>query len=95
MATDVVAEWMEMEEVMHRTAVGKLTLADTKKGLSRADVVSNGHILIPVLKHIGTRPCLDQLEVHVQRLFVLARPRGKPELPRVLVAWAWVHVWPW
>lgn len=42
MATDVVAEWMEMEEVMHRTAVGKLTLADTKKGLSRADVVSNG-----------------------------------------------------
>jgi len=42
MATDVVAEWMEMEEVMHRAAVGKLTLADTKKGLSRADVVSNG-----------------------------------------------------
>ena len=86
MASNVVTDWMEQKDVMNRAGVGKLTLCSSKKGLSRGDVVNNGPILIPILKHIGARPSLEQLVLHVERLFVLARPVGKPPINRFLEA---------
>lgn len=83
MSSPVVEAWSKSETLMSRAAAGRLALCPNPK-LGREDLVTNEEVMIPILKHLGLRTSIDQINEHVELFFHYARPRGKPALSRSL-----------
>ena len=84
MTSPVVEMWAQNETLMSKAAVGHLVMTASAERISRADLVSNEDVVIPVLKHLGVRTSVHQILEHVELFFGYARPKGKANLPRSL-----------
>lgn len=81
MISPLEQEWSAHEILVSRASVGKLALS-TGDRLAREDLITNELVIIPVLKHLGTRTTVDILAEHIDLFFAFARPRGKPSVRR-------------
>lgn len=80
--------WAEAQALMNRGAVGKLCLVSNPKVIQRADIITNGDVIGPILKFLGTRVTVHNIREQVELFFAYARPRGKPPIEGHLVATA-------
>ena len=85
MSSPVVSEWLASSSLAARGAAGQLACVAGKR-ITRADVISNGTVIAPILKHMGARLSIDVLTEIVVEFFFLARPRGKPAISSSLFA---------
>lgn len=81
LASPVVEAWSQSNTLMARAICGRLALTPNAS-VSRGDLVCNDEVLIPILKHQGTRTTLDMIAEEVEMFMAYARPKGKPALSR-------------
>lgn len=75
MVHPVARMWLANPALSIRGAAGGLVLAGKK--LRRSDVIINGPVVGPALKHLGARVSVGMYASVVEDFFLLARPRGK------------------
>ena len=90
MASPVVEMWAASETLMGLAATGRLAVTPNEK-LTRDDLVLNEEVLTPLLKHLGVRVTLSQIQEHVDLFLHYARPKGKAALPRSFFQQLFVH----
>lgn len=77
MCTPIVQEWAKSTVLVSRAGAGRLALSPNKH-VCREDLITNEEVLVPVLRHLGTRVTIDTLVEHIDLFFTWARPKGKP-----------------
>ena len=83
MCSPVCEEWAKSETLISRAGTGRFLLCPNER-LGREDLVTNEEVLTPILKHLGLRTTIDQINEHVELFFSYSRPKGKPPIHRSL-----------
>ena len=83
MCSPVCEEWAKSDTLIARAGAGRLVLCPNEH-LAREDLVTNEQVITPILKHLGLRTTIDQINEHVELFFEYSRPRGKPAFRRSL-----------
>ena len=81
MCSPVCQKWAESEALVSRASSGRLVLSPNES-LGREDLVTNEEVITPILKHLGLRTTVDQIDEHVALFFEYSRPKGKPAINR-------------
>lgn len=81
MCSPVCDDWAKSETLISRAGSGRLVLAPNDK-LGREDLVTNEEVVSAILKHLGVRTTIDQINEHVELFFSFSRPKGKPAFSR-------------
>ena len=81
MCSPVCQKWADSEALVSRASSGRLVLSPNES-LGREDLVTNEEVITPILKHLGLRTTVDQIDEHVALFFEYSRPKGKPAINR-------------
>lgn len=83
MCSPVCEDWAKSDTLISRAGTGRFVLCPNEH-LGREDLVTNEQVITPILKHLGLRTTIDQINEHVELFFEYSRPKGKPAIKRSL-----------